>query len=380
MTPLRYDRERVAQAKDLRRRWYDGEPVERVPFVYSVTPDKPYIWQTGSPYTFKEAALDSAKAVEGTLSAIQHQFDTFPDCDYLPSMGLSYFGEGILAALYGAEQYLVDNNPPYTKGRVYADIYETRRMSNDFEIEDTEWGRRLREHVTRFVDATRGEIPVEVADYQSPYGTATKLMPNEELMMAMYDEPELVHDFLARVTDGIIKLVRAMERWVGPENLALNRKNPIPGEKGLILWDDYISVLTPALHIEFCAPYNRRLFEEFGQGHLHTCGPYFPSYLDACLACNPKSLDVSIMRGMGKTREDMLAFLEITRARGLKLFGNMLINGVSVFETGTTYADDALLEQFIRGGYFPVKGGSYEEGLRFKALIESIGNSIYNKG
>jgi hypothetical protein len=99
MKKLRYDKERVARARDLRLRWYKGEPVERAPFVFSVTPDTPE-----RPVNFRETLSDPNIAVGGLLQGIQRQFDAFPDCDYLPSMNLHYFGEGILAAMYGAEQ------------------------------------------------------------------------------------------------------------------------------------------------------------------------------------------------------------------------------------------------------------------------------------
>jgi len=363
----------VAQARDLRLRWYRGEDVERAPFVYSVAPDKPGCWLPAQPYNFKEAIEDSAKAVEGQMLSIQHQFDTFPDCDFLPYMNLFYLGEGILASVYGAIQYVIHNNPPFTEGRLFKDIYDARRLHNDIDIESTEWGAKLKEHVQRFVEATNGEIPVGSPDYQSPYGTATKLVPNEELMMAMYDAPELVHEFLDKITDGIINLLEAVERWVGPELLARNIKNPIPGECGLIIWDDYVSVLNPDMHTEFCAPYNKKLFDRFGRGHLHTCGPVFPTYINACLECRPRSLDAIILRGRGTSREDLVKFVEITSKRDILVFSLLKINEVSIFGSNTKDADDELLEIFVRGGWMPMSGGSYENGVRFKETIERIG-------
>ena len=372
MVKLRYDKERVARAKDLRLRWYNHEKTERIPFVYTVTPDVSGAWLPGCPYNFKDLVLDPKKAVEGNMLSIQHQFDSFPDCDYLPAMNLFYLGEGILASMYGAKQYVVADNPPFTEGRRFKNIYETQGLDNDFEIENTEWGAKLKEHAERFVHATNGEIPVIVADYQSPYGTATKLVPNEELMMAMYDAPELVHNFLALMTGGIIKLVEAMKTWVGAANVACNIKIPIPGECGIVLWDDYISVLNPELHKKFCAPYNKKLYERFGSGHLHTCGPYFPRFIDACLACEPRSLDISIMRGQSKMKADMLSFLEITKKEDIRLFGSLKMNEKSIFDEGTYEADEELLSMFIRGGYMPTNGGSYEKGLRYKEMIERI--------
>ena len=369
MKKLTFSKDRMAEARDIRERWYRHEITDRIPFTFSVHAPFANSWMGNNPYNFKEMCESSKKAVEGMILSMQHQFDTFPDCDYLPAMTLYYMGEGILAAIYGAEQYLVERDPPYTKGRLFSDIYDTQNISNDFEIEDTEWGKILKEHVLCFMDATNGDIPVGPPDYQSPYGTATKLMPNEDLMIAMYEEPELVHNFMGHVTDGIIKLTEAMEKWVGTDLYAKNLSNPIPGKCGFLIWDDYISVITPKLHMEFCAPYNRRLFEKYGGGHLHTCGPYFPGYIDSCLACNPDSMDISIMRGMGKTREDMYEFLKITKERNMRLFGWLGSNDEHVFNNAWQNPDDEMIQTFIKGGWMPTGSGTYEEGLAFKDKI-----------
>ena len=372
MTKLNYSKDRLAEAKAIRESWYDGKKTDRYPYVFSVSPKISNSWMANNPYDYKEMCESSKAAVEGIMLSMQHQLETFPDCDYLPVMPLYYMGEGILASMYGAEQLVVPHDPPYTKGRVFKDIYEAQSLSNDFEIEDIEWGQRLKEHVLRFVDATNGEIPVGPPDYQSPYGTATKLIQNEELMIAMYTEPELLRNFVRTVTDGIIKLTRTMEKWVGPDLYAHNFSNPIPKKCGFMLWDDYISVVTPELHIEFFGPENRRLYDEFGYGHLHTCGPYFPSFVDACLACKPRSMDISIMRGMGKTKEDMYAFLKIARENNLKLFGGLSMNDVSIFEKDGKSADDEMFADFVRGGWMPSSGGSYEDGLKFKEKVLSL--------
>ena len=372
MTKLKYNKDRVEEAKDLLLRWYNGEKTERTPFQFTVTPEHNQAWRPGNPYNFREMITDSTKAVEGTLISFQHQFDTFPDCDFIPAMNMAYLGEGILASMYGAKQYIVEKNPPFTEGRIFNDIYEAQNLSNDFDFETTEWGKLLKEHITRFVEAVNGEIPVQVADHQSPYGSATKMIKNEELMMAMFDEPDLVHNFLSKVTDGIIKLIETMERWVGPENLVKNPHVPVPGKGGIILWDDYISVLTPDLHTEFCAPCNKRLYEKYGQGHLHTCGPYFPGYINACLACEPRSMDANIMRGFGKSREDLVHFRKVTQEKNILLFGKLVINDTSIFEKGTKEADDDLIAMYIKGGYMPSNDGIYEKGIKFKEFVERI--------
>ncbi|NLG26088.1 MAG: hypothetical protein GX558_12080 [Clostridiales bacterium] len=373
-----YDRSRVAEAAALREDWYAGRPVERVPFTFSVPCEGSRAWN-GNPATMREMCENPDKAVLGQLSAMRHQFDTFPDCDYLPLFQVYHLGEGILASMYGAEQQIEDDVPPFTRGRYMRSIDDIARLPDRPDTEGSEWGRILRVQIERFLDATDGDIPVGVADFQSPYGTATKLMPNEALMLAMYDEPEAVHRLLGIITTGICDLIDAMRRWSGGR-LALNANNPTPGS-GLILWDDYVSVITPALHTEFCAPVNRYLYQRFGRGHLHTCGPYFPGYIDACLACEPKSLDATIMRGMAKTWADLKEFRRITRERGILLFGS--IEGQadrSIFDASKARPTREMYREFMDGGFFMSAGGTKEQGEEFAALCRALSAELLAEG
>jgi len=370
MIKLNYSQDRLAEAKEVRARWYNGEKT-RTPFILTGPPK-----DAGYRHNYKEMCEDSKIALDAMLSSIQYQLDTFPDCDYLPVMRLGYMGQGLLAALYGAEQYVVEKDPPFTKGRIFKDIYETERLSNEFDFDTNVWGRKLKEHADRFVDATKGQIPIGPPDFQSPYGIASKLMPNEELMMALYDEPELTRQFLDKVTDGIIKLLETIEKWVGVGNFVHNVDNPIPGKCGIIIWDDYISVLNPELHKEFCGPCNRKLYDRFGYGHLHTCGPYFPAYIDACLMCRPKSMDISIMRGETKTKSDLLEFLSIAQKNNIRLLGFLTISDDSVFNNNWIQADNTLIEDFVRGGWMPQFRGDYEDGMAFAKIIQNIDKRI----
>ena len=208
-------------------------------------------------------------------------------------------------------------------------------------------------------------------------GIATKIMDNENLMLAMYDAPEEMMRFMEIVTGAIDDTIAAMERRVGKENLVKNASAPVPGgETGLILWDDYVSVLSPEMHEKFCRPFNMKLYDKYGYGHLHTCGPYFPGYLEACLACKPKSLDLSIMRGMSRSREDFLRFRERTREAGVILCGTPVVSEGSIFENKFIEPDEEFLTEMARGGILPGGGGSYEDGVRMTEMWKRISKRV----
>ena len=371
---LSLDESRVAAARDIVLRFYRGEALERTPFSFSVPSDKVGGWMHGCPYNFKEMIEDADKAVEGSVRAISHQSEAFPDSDWLPVFHTFYLGEGFVPSMFGARQYVIPEAPPYTEGRILSCIEEVENLPARIDPRKDGWGPIYFDAVEKFLHATDCKVPVSVCDYQSPYGVATKLIGNEELMFAMIDEPELAHRLLNIAADAIIDTVEALVALVGRENVSFNPNLAIPGgATGTILWDDYISVLSPALHTEFCEPANRRVYERFGRGHLHTCGPYFNGYIDAALACGPVTLDISAMRGMAKGREDLLAFRRMTRERGVRIMGGIRPNPVHqcAHEAWEDFDED-FLKQMADGGLLLHDGGDAARGKWVREMCGRI--------
>jgi len=354
---LKIDRDRIAEARDRSAKYYHKQKVDKLPFRYfSGTPDCPN-------YTYGDIIRDPDKLIEQAIARINAQTESFPDTDYLPYLGMAHLGEGVVASMFGAEQYVVEDNPPFTEGRVMRNIYDLKNLPRKIDPEKDGWGPKIKEVCEKFLDAVQGEVPVIVSDHQSPYGSATKICNNEELMLAMYDEPEMVHEFFDIVTTAIEDTIDAMEKWCGITGLAKNEAVPTPGgDNGLIIWDDYISVITPELHKEFCAPYNIRLYKKYGAGHLHTCGPYFPGYIDACLNCKPLSMDFAIMRGFSRSKEDMKEFRRITKEAGIILTGGPDYTSNHIFDAQWGEKDDEYLRYMADGGMFYSEWGPPENG------------------
>jgi hypothetical protein len=307
------------------------------------------------------------------------QAQTFPDCDWMPIYHLFHLGEGLIPSMFGAVQKVDAKVPPVTEGRVLGAIEDFLRLPERIDPEHDGWGPLLRANVLKFLDATHGQVPVGVADHQSPYGCATKLLGNEALMLAMYDEPDLVTLFLDRMLQATIDTVEAVKRWAGPERVCPNTSHPVPGEGSIILWDDYISVITPRLHMEFCVPQNKKLFARYGRGHLHTCGPYFPGYLDACLACEPATMDISAMRGMARSRADLLEFRRRTAQAGVRLRGGIAANAVHQNDAKAWEPwDEAFLRQMAEGGLFLSDGGDAERGKQVAEMCKRTPQSGNN--
>lgn len=342
--------------------------VDRLPLFFGID-----VGEVAPGLAMDEQAEHPEKAAELQAIYAKARLDAFPEGDSIPSLNTAFLGEGLIPSMFGAEQVPNEKNPPYTRGRVIQDLErDLHKMPERIYPEHDGWGPRLKRAVDAWMDITQGDLPVSNCDVQSPYGLATKLMPNEDLMLACYDAPELVHELMARVTQATIDTVAAMRRWAG-DALQLNPDDPIPGG-GTIIYDDYASVVSPKLHGEFCLPYNKRLFEAHGKGHLHTCGPYFEGYIDAMLRCEPATLDISAMRGLTRTKADVKRLREITWKHGITLVGGLATNDVSVC-LGSTWVepDEEFIRYMARGNMLMFcDGGSREKGLRRIALLEDI--------
>lgn len=363
---------RIGEAQERIAKYYNGEKTDRIPFAFTVQSNVNNCWMAGCPYDFDKMLADKETFLEGNLAAIAWQHESFPDCDAVPVFKTHIFGEGFIPSMFGARQLVVKGAPPFIEGRVLEDIAQTDGLPEHIDPTKDGWGPMVKEYLEYALEQTKGKIPVGITDHQSPYGVATKLLGNEELIFAMFDEPERVHKLLDICADAIIDTAKALQGWLGKENVVLNTSCPVPGEGGIILWDDYVSVLTPAMFQEFCVPANEKVYRAFGRGHLHTCGPYFPGYIDSCLACRPVSLDLNALRGLARPREDMREFRRITRAAGIKLCGGISTCETSAYENKWVRPDYEWLRFMAEGGLLWSESGTVEQGNEYKAWTERL--------
>ncbi len=365
---VRFDAARQAAARERWTALARGSLPERPFFTFN---------PAGGPAGAKpdRLALDDRLALEVKVAGLNHHLAEFTEDDFLPCFHNCDLGQAIVPSLFGAGVIVEETQPPYTEGRLIQDLErDLPKLKRRIDPEADGWGPRLKRRIQTLLEGTDYRIPVVVTDHQSPYGVATKLVGNEELMLAMYEAPQAVHELMAIATQAIADLLRAQQRWAGdPALMLLNPAMPVPGA-GLILWDDYISVISPQLHREFCQPYNEQLYREFGRGHLHTCGPYFTGYLDAALAHpSVRTIDISAyLRGTSRTRADLLRLREASRAAGVMLCGGL--HAWEVVGAGTPLPPDReFLRQMADGGLLWNEGGPREKGLEYLGWLREAG-------
>lgn len=114
----------------------------------------------------------------------------------------------------------------------------------------------------------REYVHIDLADIQGPFDAA-EIIWGSEIFLALYDDPDLVHAFLALVTETIHQFILTHQRIDG---------EPFDGPCGIwgilgrvcVREDASVNLGLPQYE-EFVQPYTQRLLDAFG-GCIHWCG------------------------------------------------------------------------------------------------------------
>jgi hypothetical protein len=116
---------------------------------------------------------------------------------------------------------------------------------------------------------------LRTCDFQGPFNTAGLIMNQEELLMAMYADPDAVRLLLERVTNHLIAFGRYFINQTGSRVCgSVWPYTFLPSDLGVSFTEDLMPLMSAELYREFAAPYLRRLSTEFGGLHIHCCGQW----------------------------------------------------------------------------------------------------------
>ncbi len=105
-----------------------------------------------------------------------------------------------------------------------------------------------------------------------PYSLAGRLLDVTEIMYYCYDEPELVHLLLEKVTDFLIAYAKAYQE---------------AGADGIVMAEPLAGLLSPQLAEEFSSPYVKKIVEAVQDDHFlviyHNCGNSTIQMIDSIL-------------------------------------------------------------------------------------------------
>jgi hypothetical protein len=259
------DAQHVSAVERLQDAAWSYEPVERVPVILhgAVPPDWPS-WPYNELFDNPEKML-AAQLLQPYLGvALRDDRILCIRADYGPAIIPSLFGAAVhvdgattwVGATHNSRaiRAIVERGLPDLEAGLGARVFET-------------------EQLYRGCLEASGLAPyvhVFQADNQSPFDCAY-LLWGEEIYLALYDEPDLVHallDLIARTIVAFVSRQKAILRE--PCDQISHWWYRVPA--GVRVVDDVAVTLSPRMYAEFVRPYNERVFAAFGSGYMHYCG------------------------------------------------------------------------------------------------------------
>lgn len=152
-------------------------------------------------------------------------------------------------------------------------------------------------------------------DLQSPMDLCEVLW-GSSLFLDTVDEPELVKEFLALITETYLVFLRAWDTLVAAPTDGYAVHWGFLQKGHIMLRDDSAMNFSPDMYREFIMPYDQRLLDAFGGGAMHFCGKgdhYLPH---ACSLPGMTAINLS-----QPEYNDMEAIYQTTVDKGIQLLG-----------------------------------------------------------
>jgi hypothetical protein len=274
MISLDIDRAEIEQRKQLRRDLWDYKPVDHIPINLWLMP---YCSSKMQPqgYTIREMFEDAEIHFKVNVERIQRSLRLIPD-DYIPfaRMVLGYM---TTATTFGVGVHWSDdpNQPPGSAGPIIEDLEQVYSL----EPPSLEQGlvpellRRLRYHAAHLPP----DVYLTGINVGGPLQLCSDLVETNVLYTGFYDNPTALHHLLDLCTGVLSELLYAVvDAAGGSKRMTCIDWDPVWAPepyKGHIC-DDVCSMIAPRSFGEFGLPYNNRLFQPWGSGLLHNCGPH----------------------------------------------------------------------------------------------------------
>jgi hypothetical protein len=210
-----------------------------------------------------------------------------------------WIGTGVFANSFGCEYHFRDDNAPHVRYR-YHKIEEVR----DIEYPDYRKSpimSMVLDCIDCFRERTGDGLPIALTDTQSPFDTATLVLDAAELFTACYAEPEIVKDFLQKITDLIVEFSEVQMQRIGPALLMQpgHLMPSIVGGPGISISDDNLAVSSPQINRRFALPMNEQLAMRFGGLAIHSCGVWTHTMSMLREFRNMTAIDCAVGHGRG---------------------------------------------------------------------------------
>ena len=209
--------------------------------------------------TVRELISDSELQAKG-MKAVADNTDA--------AASVSFMDLSVEAECFGAKVVVSDDEVPTVNGRIINDMDEAEAL----EIPAIGSGR-----TQIYIDAIKKacemitDRPV-LAGMIGPFSLAARLLDVSEIMMDCYDDPDMVHLVLEKVTSFLIEYAKAYKA---------------AGANGIVMAEPVAGLLSPTLEEEFSSPYVKRIADAIQEDEFiliyHNCGDNVPKMLDSIL-------------------------------------------------------------------------------------------------
>ena len=209
--------------------------------------------------TVRELISDSELQAKG-MKAVADRTDA--------GASVSFMDLSVEAECFGATVVVSDDEVPTVKGRIINDMDEAEAL----EVPAIGSG-RTQIYIDAIEKACREIIDRPVlAGMIGPYSLAARLFDVSEIMMDCYDDPDMVHTVLEKVTAFLIEYAKAYKAV---------------GANGIVMAEPVAGLLSPTLEEEFSSPYVKKIVDAVQDDNFvviyHNCGDNVPKMMDSIL-------------------------------------------------------------------------------------------------
>ncbi|MBN1807691.1 MAG: hypothetical protein JW909_01390 [Planctomycetes bacterium] len=239
---------------------------------------------------------------------------------HVPCIRANY-GTGILSSVFGAEMFWMDESlDTLPTTRPFQDPSAIDRML-DAGIPDllTGLGASVFQTAEYFIEMLapypllKEFVWIYHPDLQGPVDIL-ELLWGSEMYIAFYSEPEKIKAALALITDTYAAFMREWMKIVPERDTGYFAHWHRLFKGHVMLRDDSIVNLSPAMYAEFVKPYDERLLKEFGSGAIHSCG-----HIDHCIDLMTRSDSLTAFNMSQPEMNDMNKIFAATVGKGILL-------------------------------------------------------------
>lgn len=182
-------------------------------------------------------------------------------------------GGGIMSTAYGSkydENYC--HTAPCIQSASQIDQLNLHPTLNDGLLAD---GLNM---IRYMVQTTEGKLPIQMWNAGGPMDITSMVVYGTALMGDLYEYPKQVHRLLESCTELYISFYKAQQE-IAPEWVpSIADDMWVPDGEGILCGEDWLSVMSPDLAIEFEVPYLNMISDAFGGIAIHACGNLAPQF------------------------------------------------------------------------------------------------------